>query len=138
MTVTFDFNVYHEDYHNAGVASSEIKKYLTQIGLNPQLIRRIVICSYEAEMNVVIHSYGGKMVLSIDDNEIKLEVTDTGPGIPDIELAMQEGYSTAPLSARERGFGAGMGLPNMKKNADTFEIASSPQGTIVRLAWVIL
>ncbi|NLG81699.1 MAG: anti-sigma regulatory factor [Bacilli bacterium] len=138
MTVSFEFAVYHEDYHNAGVASSEIKKYLTQIGLDPQLIRRIVICSYEAEMNVVIHSYGGKMVLLIDDNEIRLEIADKGPGIPNIELAMQEGYSTAPLSARERGFGAGMGLPNMKKNADVFEIASSPQGTVVKLAWVII
>ncbi len=137
MDIMFEYQVYHEDYHNAGLVSSEIKKYLTQIGLSPRLIRKIVICCYEAEMNLVIHSLGGFIKLFIDKEKIRLLSEDTGPGIEDIELAMKEGYSTASQSVRERGFGAGMGLPNMKKNSDVMKITSSPNGTIVILSWVI-
>jgi len=137
MNITFEFDIYHDDYQNAGSASSDVKKYLTQIGLPPKMIRRIVISSYEAEMNIVIHSNGGKIMLVIEDNKINLTSIDTGPGIPDIALALTEGFSTAPQMVREMGFGAGMGLPNMKKNSDIFKIKSSPKGTIVELAWVI-
>ncbi len=137
MNIDFEINIYHEDYHNAGSASSEIKKYLTQLGLNPKFIRKIVISSYEAEMNIVIHSLGGKLKLDIIGNHIILTSIDKGPGIRDIKMALTEGFSTASKKVREMGFGAGMGLPNMKKNSDKFEIKSSPKGTIVRLSWVI-
>ncbi|HEY8364090.1 MAG TPA: ATP-binding protein [Haloplasmataceae bacterium] len=137
MKINFDFPVYHNDYQNAGIASSEIKKILTQVGLPFRLIRKIVISSYEAEMNLVIHSNGGKLKLEIDQESVVLISEDCGPGIADIELALSEGYSTADAYAREMGFGAGMGLPNMKKNSDFFDIKSSPDGTIVYLSWVI-
>lgn len=138
MNIKFEFDIYHDDYQRAGSASSEIKKYLAQIGLPPILIRKIVISSYEAEMNVVIHSYGGKLKLEIEDDRISLTSVDTGPGIENIDLALTEGYSTATQKVREMGFGAGMGLPNMKKNSDTLVIESSPKGSIVKLSWVIV
>lgn len=137
MEVKYEFDVYPSDFQNAGNASSEIKKYLTQIGYPHKLIRKIVICAYEAEMNIVIHSYGGKLKLFLGDDKIILISEDIGPGIKDIDLALLEGYSTASQSVREMGFGAGMGLPNMKKNSDVFEIESSNEQTIVKLSWVI-
>lgn len=133
--VRFDFSVLNEDYISAGKASSEIKKYLNQLGLDNKLVRRIAIASYEAEINLVIHSLGGRLLLEIDDKNISLTSTDKGPGIENIELAMTPGFSTAGAKARELGFGAGMGLPNMKKNADTFSIESCKEGTKIKMIY---
>jgi anti-sigma regulatory factor (Ser/Thr protein kinase) len=135
--VKFEFDILSEDYLNAGSVSSEIKKYLNQIGINHKLIRRIAISSYEAEINIIIHSLGGKLILEISDHEINLFSKDIGPGIKNIEQAMTPGYSTANDKARELGFGAGMGLPNMKKNADVFLIDSSPNGTNIGLKYFV-
>ena len=96
--------------------------------------RRISVCAYEAELNAIIHAYGGFMRVRVLPDRTELEVTDAGPGIPDIEAAMREGFSTAPDNIREMGFGAGMGLPNMARSADEFEIRSSPEnGTWIRM-----
>ncbi len=135
--VTFHFNVKADDFFNAGRVSSEIKKYLSQLGLNQGLIRKIVICAYEAEINLVIHSVGGEIRLEISDSTIHLFSEDVGPGIENIELAMKEGFSTASEKAREMGFGAGMGLPNMKKQANLFEIQSSKDGTLIHMTYSI-
>jgi len=135
--ISFEFDVIKEDYLNAGKASSNIKKYLHQLGLDNMLIRRIAIASYEAEMNLVIHSLGGKVMIEIDHQTIYLSTKDLGPGINNIDLAMTPGFSTANNKAREMGFGAGMGLPNMKKNADTFHIESSSLGTHIQMIYHI-
>ena len=111
-------------FTNAGAASSELKAALTKLGVSPDIIRRISIAAFEAEMNVIIHAVAGTMHYRISDKEIRVTVNDMGPGIENIELAMQEGYSTAPDWVREMGWGAGMGLPNIKKNADVFKIDS--------------
>lgn len=116
----------------AGEASSKIKRILKQLGLEAVLVRRIAVSSYEAELNLVIHSRGGDMLLQISSDMVRLTVKDSGPGIPNIEKAMTEGYSTASDEVRDMGFGAGMGLPNMKRNADNFSIESSvEQGTTI-------
>ena len=120
----FEFNIINGDFSNAGFASSQVKKVLKQLNVNPVTIKRIVVALYEAEVNVVAHSYGGSILVNINEEKINLLVKDTGPGIPDINKAMQEGYSTASPHIREMGFGAGMGLPNIKKNADILEIKS--------------
>ncbi len=135
--VRFEFEVYSEDYVQGGSVSSDIKKYLHQIGINQKLIRKIVICSYEAEMNIIIHSLGGNLILEIKQDLILLISSDKGPGIKDITLALTAGYSTAGSKAREMGFGAGMGLPNMKKNSDLFEITSCPNGTNIKMSYYI-
>lgn len=135
--VMFCFKVKAGDFLNAGRVSSEIKKYLMQLGLNQGLIRKIIISTYEAEINLVIHSIGGEIQLEITDSMIHLFSKDMGPGICDIELAMKEGFSTASEKAREMGFGAGMGLPNMKKQSDSFEIKSSKDGTLIHMTYVI-
>lgn len=109
---------------NAGKASTTIKSILREVGVPPPVIRRAAIASYEAEMNVVLYARKGTMELRVTPKDIRITVQDQGDGIADIELAMQEGYSTAPDEIREMGFGAGMGLPNIKKNADTFAISS--------------
>jgi serine/threonine-protein kinase RsbT len=125
------------DYQRAGSASRSLKEVLKSLGADPQLLRRIMVASYEAEMNVVIHATSGTLKAFIDGCEIKLEVEDRGPGIADIQLAMKEGYSTAPARARELGFGAGLGLPNIKKHSDRFCIESViGQGTRVQFAFV--
>lgn len=136
-TVTFCFKVKAGDFLNAGRVASEIKKYLMQLGLNHGLIRKVIICAYEAEINLVIHSVGGEIKLEITDSMIHLFSKDEGPGICDIEQAMKEGYSTASEKAREMGFGAGMGLPNMKKQADSFDIKSSRNGTSIHMTYLI-
>lgn len=110
------------DFARAGEASSSAKKLLTKLGINPEIIRRAAIATYEAEMNIVIHSEGGAINLYIYPFQIEIVAEDSGPGIRDVELAMQEGYSTAPDNIREMGFGAGMGLSNIKKCADFFKI----------------
>ena len=118
------FEVEGEDFSGAGEASVEIKNILKDIGFDPSVIRRVAIASFEAEMNMVVYGGGGEMDLRVEPDKIYLRVEDKGPGIPDIDLAMQEGYSTATDEIREMGFGAGMGLPNIKKNSDTFKIFS--------------
>jgi serine/threonine-protein kinase RsbT len=121
----YSFNVEKDDFDRAGEASSSIKKILRQLGIDAAIIRRVAISTYEAEINIVIHSLGGTINLEIDTNSIKIIAKDRGPGIADIELAMQVGYSTATDKVREMGFGAGMGLPNMEKCADKFEVVSA-------------
>lgn len=124
------FEIKGKDFSNAGKASTQVKAVLKEIGMEPQIVRRTAIAAYEAEMNVVMFAEIGWLEFSLDNEKIRLLVEDKGPGIPDIELAMQEGYSTATPEMREMGFGAGMGLPNIKKNADSFEIFSNVgQGT---------
>jgi anti-sigma regulatory factor (Ser/Thr protein kinase) len=106
--------------------------------VDPHLVRRIAVCSYEGEMNVVMHGGNGNLCLELDRDVLKLDISDEGPGIPDIELAMRPGYSTASDEQREMGFGAGMGLPNMKKNADDLTIESQPgKGTRVRMRFLL-
>jgi len=105
----------------------QIQSTLKSIGFDPCIIRRASICSYESEMNVVMYGGGGTISLTVDGGEILIEVKDDGPGIENIELALQEGYTTAPAEFREMGFGAGMGLPNIRKNADLFEISSEKE-----------
>ncbi|MFB3892837.1 MAG: (Fe-S)-binding protein [Phycisphaerae bacterium] len=121
------------DYDHGGAASRSIKEQLKQIGVSPDDIRRAMIAAYEAEMNVIIHSHGGRMEARIEDGRIEVEVVDTGPGIADVNQAMKEGFSTAPAAARSLGFGAGLGLPNIRKNSDKFAIESAVgKGTAVR------
>ncbi|MEW6685721.1 MAG: ATP-binding protein [Candidatus Edwardsbacteria bacterium] len=112
------------DFANGGEVSCKIRNLLKEIGISSEIIRRVSIASYEAEMNVIMYAREGIMNFIIAPERIKIIVEDQGPGIEDIELAMQEGYSTATEEMREMGFGAGMGLPNIKKNADEFKISS--------------
>ena len=121
------------DFDGAGSATRTLKGELARIGVEAAVMRRVMIAAYEAEMNVVIHSTGGSMWVKIDDHRLDLEIVDQGPGIPDVELAMREGYSTAGERARQMGFGAGMGLPNIRKSSDLFEIQSRRgSGTRIR------
>ncbi len=126
------------DFMKAGTASSEAKKVFKQLNIDPAIIRRSAVAMYEAEVNVVAHAYNGELKVNISTEKIEIEVIDKGPGIEDIELAMQEGYSTASKEVREMGFGAGMGLPNIKKNADTFEIGSKlKSGTRLKFSFLL-
>lgn len=130
--IKYAFSVEKDDFVRAGEASSSIKKILRQLGIDSGVIRKISIATYEAEMNIVIHSLGGQIMLEITPEFIKITASDRGPGIADVDLAMQEGYSTAPEKVREMGFGAGMGLPNMKKCSDRFYVDSSiGEGTVI-------
>lgn len=132
--IKYNFNVEKDDFVRAGEASSSIKKILRQLGIDSGIIRRISIASYEAEINIVIHSMGGNIDIEIAPNTIKVVASDRGPGIENIELAMQEGYSTASEKVREMGFGAGMGLPNMKKCSDKFTLESEiGKGTTITM-----
>ncbi|NLU53566.1 MAG: anti-sigma regulatory factor [Clostridiaceae bacterium] len=127
-----DYIIPADDFALAGEASSSVRKILTQLGVAPDIIKRTSIAMYEAEINAVIHGHGGKAHVEIDENKIFIRISDEGPGIADLELAMQEGYSTAPDSVREMGFGAGMGLSNMKKHSDILNIDTEVnRGTIV-------
>ncbi len=119
-----EYDVLKEDFSRAGEASSKIKKVLMQLGIDSKIIRRIAIATYEAEINVAIHSEGGKIFVLVKDNKIEVLIEDVGPGIEDVEQAMKEGYTTATQIARDMGFGAGMGLPNMKRCSDEFFIES--------------
>jgi serine/threonine-protein kinase RsbT len=119
-----EFSIMGKDFSKAGSVSTEIKSILKEIGFDPVIIRRAAIASYEAEMNVVMYAERAVVRLSATPNAIRIEFEDAGQGIADIDLAMQEGYSTATAEMREMGFGAGMGLPNIKRNADDFEIDS--------------
>ena len=130
------YEVLKDDYENAGQASRDIKKILKMMGIPPRVIKRISIACYEAEINLVIHSLGGTVTFEVDDEGVvNLAFDDKGPGIPDIDLALTPGYSTASEEAREFGFGAGMGLDNMKNCATTFDIKSSPEGTHLRMSF---
>jgi anti-sigma regulatory factor (Ser/Thr protein kinase) len=122
------------DFSTAGTVASSVKKILRQLNIDHAISKRIVIALYEAEVNVVAHAYSGIADVEIDNEKIKIVIKDMGPGIPDIPKAMEEGYSTASPHVREMGFGAGMGLSNMKKNCDIMNIASeSGIGTVVEL-----
>ena len=116
------YQVDPDDFTRAGEASSSLKRTLKQLGIPADIIRRISIVMYEGEINMVIHAHGGTITVTIGEEGVEMVLKDTGPGIPDIEKAMQAGWSTASEEVRAQGFGAGMGLPNMKKNADTFHI----------------
>jgi serine/threonine-protein kinase RsbT len=118
------YYVLGRDYANAGKVSTQIKDTLKRLGIHPAVVRRVAIVSYEAEMNLVMYATRGQLLLNVSSEAITLRVEDEGPGIPDIDLAMQEGWSTATPEMREMGFGAGMGLPNIRKNADEFTISS--------------
>lgn len=133
MIYSQEYDVAKDDFVAAGEVSAGIKNKLKKMGVDPILIRKIAIASYEAEINMIIHSFGGQMTLNIDDDVIEIICQDVGPGIPDIDLAMKEGYSTASDTVREMGFGAGMGLPNINKNSDNMQIESSPAGTKLTL-----
>ena len=122
------FPVEKGDFVTAGEASAKIKRTLKKLGVNSSVIRRVAVSSYEVELNLIIHSLGGQIDFTVTQDDVMLRVTDRGPGIPDIELAMREGWSTAPEEVRVMGFGAGMGLPNMKRNADDFSIQSEGHG----------
>ena len=117
-----EYQVYEADFVNAGAASSAIKKTLKQLNVSPQIVKRVVVALYEAEVNAIAHAYGGTIDVDIDDGKIVMVVADQGPGIPNLDLAMQEGWSTASPQVREMGYGAGMGLPNIKKNTDELKI----------------
>ena len=112
------------DFSSAGDASASMKGMLKKLGVNPGVIRRISIAAYEAELNLIIHSQGGELSIAVEPQLIRLKSEDVGPGIADVSKALQEGFSTAPESVRELGFGAGMGLPNMKRCANRFSISS--------------
>ena len=120
----FQFEIEGGNFTKAGFASSEIKKMLKQLNVDASTIKRIVVSSYEAEVNIVAHAFKGTITADIDQEKIVLRYDDEGPGIPDIEQAMQTGFSTASPEVREMGFGAGMGLPNIRNNADHLEIRS--------------
>lgn len=122
------------DLTQAGEASSKMKMSLRQLGLSPEAIRRASICMYEGEINMVIHADGGTVSVEVGLDEIDITMADTGPGIPDIDQAMEEGYSTAGDVARDLGFGAGMGLPNMKRYSDEMTVESTVGvGTTIRM-----
>ena len=130
----FHYTISGEDFTCAGEASSAVKNKLKMLGVDSSAIRKAAIAMYEGEINMVIHANGGEITVTISDQDITMTLADTGPGIPDISKAMQEGFSTAPEEVRSLGFGAGMGLPNMKKYSDEFHIESVPgTGTTVTM-----
>lgn len=129
------FRILHNDYEHGGDAAAAIKSILKELGIPQDEIRRLSIANFEAEMNVIMYAEEGEMELQVLADAVRIVLTDRGQGIPDIELAMTPGYSTATPAMRERGFGAGLGLPNIKKNVDRFEIESAVGvGTTLRYA----
>ena len=132
--LTFHFDVDGKDFTSAGQASVQVKKNLRQLGIPPEIIRQVSIAMYEGEINMVIHAGGGKATVNVDEDCIEIILEDKGPGIKNIEQAMQEGFSTATDTIRSLGFGAGMGRPNMKRYTDSMKIESVVgQGTTVRM-----
>ena len=130
-----EYQVPGDDFTRAGEASGDVKHKLKKLGYEPDAIRRVAIAMYEGEINLVIHGGGGEIDVDIDGEKVLMVLTDHGPGIPDISKAMEEGWSTASDNARSLGFGAGMGLPNMKKNTDEMTVESTVgQGTTVTMA----
>ena len=124
-TVRFHFKVDGDDFTSAGQASVQVKKNLRALGIAPEIIRKVSIAMYEGEINMVIHAGGGEADVLIFEDRIEIHLNDNGPGIANIDLAMQEGFSTAPDNIRSLGFGAGMGLPNMKRYSDSIKIDSA-------------
>jgi len=120
--ICLEYEVKKEDFTRAGEASADGKRKLKQLAVPPEAIRKVAIALYEGEINMIIHANGGKITVEIDSDGINMVLADVGPGIPDVEKAMQAGWSTAPDNVRALGFGAGMGLPNMDKNTDSMEI----------------
>ncbi|MEJ2025196.1 MAG: ATP-binding protein [Deltaproteobacteria bacterium] len=130
------FEIEPRNFLRAGEASLQLQRTLRTIGFEDQVIRRVSICAYEAEMNIVMYGGKGEIVLTVNPDEISLQVIDDGPGIEDIDAALQEGFSTAPPEYREMGFGAGMGLPNMRRNADSLDIQSERNlGTLLNIVF---
>ena len=121
-TVKLTYEIDGENFSAAGEASTAVKRVLKKLKLPPAIVRRAVVCMYEGEINMVIHADGGEALLEVDETAIRIILRDRGPGIPDIDKAMEEGWSTASSNVRAMGFGAGMGLPNMKRNADDMQI----------------
>ena len=121
----FTFEIERGNFTDAGQASSSVKRTLKHLGVAPANIKRTVVALFEAEINAIAHAYGGIIDVDIDDQKIVMVVADKGPGIPNLDLAMQEGWSTASPEVREMGYGAGMGLPNIKKNTDDLKIEST-------------
>ena len=135
-SVRYEYDVDGENFASAGRASESVKRTLKQLGVSPESVRRVAIAMYEGEINMVIHAHGGKAVVDLFPDHVEIRLIDRGPGIADIELAMKAGYSTAPESIRSLGFGAGMGLPNMKKYSDEMTISGtftveSGSGTLI-------
>ncbi|PWE00870.1 ATP-binding protein [Marinilabilia rubra] len=134
----FKYEIEGGNFSKAGNASSAVKKMLKQLNVPPPIIKRLVVALYEGEVNVVAHAWNGCIQVDIEPHRIFVIIEDEGPGIPDIDQAMQEGYSTASQAVREMGFGAGMGLPNMKKNADELNITSEVgKGTKVEITTLL-
>lgn len=134
VAMKFRYDVLRDDFSRAGEASSKIKNTLRQLAIDANILRRIAIATYEAEINLVIHSYGGSIEVFIKPDCIEIYVEDVGPGIENVDLAMTKGFSTATNIAREMGFGAGMGLPNMEKVSDEFIIESElNKGTNIKM-----
>ncbi|MBR2315442.1 MAG: anti-sigma regulatory factor [Clostridia bacterium] len=133
-SLTFHFDVDGTDFTSAGQASANVKRSLRQLGLAPDIIRQVSIAMYEGEINMVIHAGGGEADVTVYEDKIEIVLTDHGPGIKDVELAMQEGYSTATDTVRSLGFGAGMGLPNMKRYTDEMYIDTEVgKGTTIKM-----
>ncbi|MGB9757844.1 MAG: ATP-binding protein [Candidatus Bipolaricaulaceae bacterium] len=127
------FSVVGLDLERAGQVSTEVQRILRRLGVEPEVVRRAGIVCFEGEMNIVLYTPGGRIILLVYDDRVELIFSDQGPGIPDVELARQPGYSTAPEWARELGFGSGMGIPNMEANSDRLEIRSRVgEGTVIR------
>ncbi|WP_439100067.1 ATP-binding protein [Clostridium boliviensis] len=132
--ITFQYTISPDDFTRAGEASSDVKSKLKKMGVTPEAVRKVAIAMYEGEINMVIHAKGGEITVHMTTESIEMILEDVGPGIPDIDLAMQAGYSTAPDAVRSLGFGAGMGLPNMKKYSDEMEIHTViGEGTTIRM-----
>ncbi len=132
----FNYDVEGGEFINAGIASAKFKKVMKQLGISPDIIRKVSISMYEAEINMVIHANGGHIEGEVTPEKIYVALVDQGPGIEDINLAMTAGFSTASKAAREMGFGAGMGLPNIKRNSDHLNITTEPGiGTKVEIAF---
>lgn len=120
--IVLKYHISPDDFTRAGEASSDVKGKLKQMGVSPEAVRKVAIAMYEGEINMVIHAKGGEITVEITPQKIRMILDDVGPGIPDVEMAMRAGYSTAPDEVRSLGFGAGMGLPNMKKYTDDMKI----------------
>jgi serine/threonine-protein kinase RsbT len=130
---TEKFRIKGNDYEHGGDVAARIKAICRQLGMSPQVVRRLSIANFEAEMNVIMYADEGELTLNVLPFAVQITLADRGQGIPDIALAMQEGWSTATPEMRQRGFGAGLGLPNIKRNTDVFEITSVPNvGTTLR------
>lgn len=134
LKLTYDVPSAEEDFLRAGEASTSVKKKLRQIGYNPEAVRKVSIAMYEGEINMAIHAGGGEAEVEISPADVTIKLIDHGPGIADVDKAMQEGWSTAPQEVRNLGFGAGMGLPNMKKYTDSMDIQTEVgKGTTITM-----